>query len=169
MHFARSVIVSRRSVEGDGRRRVALACAALARGGGLACRPRALCRGAAALGDAAALPRWRGVHALAAPRPAGLLRAAGLLVDRGPGAPRCLPLREASLFVAPLDVLRLPLLLLRVPALVSAWHVNTSGVQACDSPRRRQEGPRRGGVSPMPRTPTTPRLRRDRVRQKLAR
>src|ERR1700737_89092 len=115
MHVAGSVIVSRRSAEGDGRRWVGSASAALARGGGLACRPRALCRAAAALGDAAALPRWRGVHALAAPGPAGLLRAAGLLVDRGPGAPRCFPAREASLFVALLDVLRLLLLLLRVP------------------------------------------------------
>jgi hypothetical protein len=48
------------------------------------------------------------------------------LVYRGPGAALGLILRYAAFFITFLDVLRLPLLLLRVTLLVSSWHPITS-------------------------------------------
>src|SRR5687768_9127979 len=53
---------------------------------------------------------------------AGLLTAAGHLVDRSPGAALSFVLRYASLLVAFLDMLCLPLLLGGVSGFISTWH-----------------------------------------------
>jgi hypothetical protein len=53
---------------------------------------------------------------------ARLLAAAGFLIDGGPSAPLGLVLRDASVLVAFLYVLRLPFLLIRVCRFVAAWH-----------------------------------------------
>src|SRR5215218_9268128 len=57
-----------------------------------------------------------------APAAPGLVPAPGLLVDRGPGPPLGLALRDAAFFIPLFDVLGRPLLLARVTALVAAWH-----------------------------------------------
>src|SRR5262249_58419616 len=59
---------------------------------------------------------------------AALLAAAGLLVDGGPGTPLRFLVRDATLLVAFLDVLRLALLLAGVARLVAAWHLQLSSM-----------------------------------------
>src|ERR1700735_2101821 len=67
---------------------------------------------------------WRGGVAsrLAAARSACPFSAAIVLVDGGPGATFSLLLRNAAAFVALLDMLRLPFLLVGVCRFVSPWH-----------------------------------------------
>lgn len=63
----------------------------------------------------------------AAPRAALLFTAAGLLVDRGPGARFGFLFGQAFILIGVLDVLGLALLFLGVLAFVAAWH----GVHSC--------------------------------------
>src|SRR5687768_7312279 len=76
-------------------------------------RAAALCAGHASLAGVAD----------PAPRSAGLVSAAGLLVHRGPGAALRLVLADALFPIAFLDMVGHPLLLVRVLRFVSAWHV----------------------------------------------
>ena len=58
-----------------------------------------------------------------APARAAFFAALVFLVDGRPGAALRFLLRDATLFVALLDMLRLPLLFARVTGLISSWHM----------------------------------------------
>src|SRR5579863_608456 len=91
----------------------------LFRGRGTACR-RSRGRRRAALPPALVCCGMAG--RLAAPRPAGALPAAVVLVHRRPGATFGFLLRNAAVLITFLDMLCLALLLPGVFRLVAAWH-----------------------------------------------
>ena len=98
---------------------------ALARGGGLFGRRRSArwrSRGRRGAANPPAFVRGGMARRLAAARSAGALSAAIVFVDGRPGATFGLLLRNAAAFVALLDMLRLPFLLVGVFRLVAAWH-----------------------------------------------
>src|SRR5512144_912259 len=87
-------------------------------------RTRTRRRGATGSGASAQTPAFArgGVADFLAATGAALLAAAGLLVDRRPGAPLGFIRRDAALLVAFLDVLRLAFLLVSVTRFVAAGH-----------------------------------------------